>query len=74
MAEPKKKLSRTRSGNRRSHDFLKKIDVGVCPKCKANILPHHVCQSCGYYNNEKVLKIEKERLAEVKQKEELQDE
>jgi len=74
MAEPKKKLSRTRSGNRRSHDHLEKISVRICPKCKANILPHRVCQSCGYYKGEKILTLENEKILKAKQEEELKDE
>ncbi len=56
MAVPKKKKSRSRRGNRRSHDAL----VGVthfhlCPHCGATKLSHHVCMACGQYRGRQVL-------------------
>lgn len=74
MAEPKKKLTRSRSGNRKSHDFLKTMSIMVCDNCKANKLPHRVCENCGYYNGKKVVAVEAEKVVENKQKEELEDE
>ncbi|MBI3495066.1 50S ribosomal protein L32 [Candidatus Berkelbacteria bacterium] len=35
MAEPKKKLTRTRSGNRRSHNALHGMSLGRCGNCGA---------------------------------------
>jgi len=34
--------------------------VVECPRCHAPRLPHHVCQSCGFYNGRLVLEV-KER-------------
>ena len=30
-----------------------------CQKCKAVVLPHHVCKVCGTYNGHTVLPVEK---------------
>ncbi len=56
MAEPKKRLTSTRSGNRRSHLKISKPALGVCPNCKGHIQSHTVCKSCGYYKGKQVLK------------------
>ncbi len=59
MAVPKKKISRSRRGNRRSHDALRLNSVVECENCGAEKLPHHVCPSCGYYNKKKVVSLKK---------------
>lgn len=55
MAEPKKRMTSTRSGNRQSHDHLKKINLSICSQCKEPKIPHRVCKFCGYYNNKEVI-------------------
>lgn len=55
MAVPKKKTSPSRQGNRRSHHALAKTSVMECPNCGEPKLPHHVCESCGYYNKKEVV-------------------
>jgi large subunit ribosomal protein L32 len=59
MAEPKKKLSHSRSGNRRSHlaDQIKNVNLAICEKCKHQIKPHFVCPNCGFYRGKTVLNI-----------------
>jgi len=59
MAEPKKRLTSTRSGNRRSHLALKKLSLSTCTKCKEVVYPHRVCKKCGYYNGKKVINLDK---------------
>jgi len=56
MANPKKRLTSTRSGNRRSHLALKMAGVIPCPKCSTPILPHIVCPKCGYYKHNQIIK------------------
>lgn len=74
MAEPKKRLTRTRSGNRQSHDALKESSLIGCSNCKAKIVPHRVCVNCGYYKGKQVV-LDKDQLKEeAKKKEELKDE
>jgi large subunit ribosomal protein L32 len=55
MPVPKKKLSATRSGNRRSHLALASTQVTMCPNCKKPLQPHTVCLSCGMYAGKQVL-------------------
>jgi len=74
MAEPKKKLTSTRSGSRRSHDALKSKNLVSCSNCKESILPHSVCQNCGFYRGNKVLTLKSEKKEERKVKEQLKDE
>ena len=55
MAVPKKKISTSRRGKRRSHDSLGKVLVVECENCGAEKLPHHICNSCGYYNKKEII-------------------
>ncbi len=51
MANPKVKLSRSRS-RRRRNNVEKLVEYGVksrCPNCGATKLPHRACPICGYY-------------------------
>lgn len=57
MAVPKKKVSPSRRGNRRSHDGLKPITIMECENCGAEKLPHQICPSCGFYNKKQVFAI-----------------
>ena len=49
MAVPKKKLSKSRRGMRRSHDGLTAANVIYCPYCGQPTIAHHVCKFCGTY-------------------------
>jgi large subunit ribosomal protein L32 len=55
MATPKKRLSRSKRGMRRAHDFLVPQTVNNCSNCAAIVLPHHVCPSCGYYKGKEIV-------------------
>lgn len=55
MAVPKKKTSKSRRDMRRSHHALTAVHSGECPNCGARKLPHHVCDSCGYYKGRAVV-------------------
>lgn len=61
MAEPKKRLTSARSGNRRSHLAFKVKSLSTCPQCKSPIVSHQVCKNCGYYKGIDVLEIEKKQ-------------
>jgi len=58
MPNPTKRHTKSRRGNRRSHDALKAGSLAICPKCKEPKLPHRVCPSCGFYNGRVVLQKE----------------
>ncbi len=55
MAHPKRKISKTRRNKRRTHYKAQMPNVTNCPNCKAPILWHHVCDSCGQYRGQQVI-------------------
>lgn len=55
MAVPKKKVSKSRRNMRRAHDALKPSAYGVCPHCGEKKRPHHICASCGHYDQREVI-------------------
>ncbi len=60
MPNPKKRHSRCKRGNRRSHDALTVPAVSICPQCGEPKRPHHVCQSCGSYRGRTVIEKKEE--------------
>ncbi len=55
MAVPKKRMSRSQTGQRRAHDALKlTAAVESCPDCGASKLRHRVCPACGSYRGRKI--------------------
>ncbi len=56
-ALPKKKISHSAQGKRRSHLGIEMPNLAPCPQCHALKLPHHVCPNCGTYKGEQVLNI-----------------
>ena len=59
MAEPKKRLTSARSGNRRSHLAAKPVKLSKCAKCNEPIIPHRVCKVCGFYKGNDILELER---------------
>ncbi len=60
MAQPKKKTSRMKKGNRRSHHKATAMAYVKCENCGELKLTHRVCPACGYYKDQQV--VEKEEL------------
>lgn len=54
MAVPKKKMSKSRIGMRRSHDRVAVPTVVYC-ECGEPALPHRVCSACGTYKGRQLL-------------------
>ncbi|MAH83477.1 MAG: 50S ribosomal protein L32 [Rhodospirillaceae bacterium TMED8] len=50
MAVPKKKISKSKRNMRRAHDSLGGAAYEECSNCGELKRPHHVCESCGWYN------------------------
>ena len=50
---------------RRSHLALKKTFLSTCSKCEREVLPHHICSYCGFYNRREVIDV----LAKLDKKE-----
>lgn len=57
MAVPQVRVSKSRKGKRRSHHHKKPIGVQYCPRCSEPVLPHRVCEQCGFYQGRDVLVI-----------------
>ena len=55
MAVPKKKISRSRRGNRRSHHALSEPGLSVDKQTKSIHRPHHVELKTGFYRGKPVL-------------------
>lgn len=62
MAEPKKKLSKTRTNKRRSVYAVPSIGMARCSNCKEVILPHVLCPYCGFYRGKATRLTKTKRL------------
>lgn len=61
MAVPKWRHNKSRRDKRRANIYLKAPVFTVCKNCLNEILPHTVCDRCGYYKDKEVLpQIKKE--------------
>jgi len=54
----KRKISKQRKNNRRSHHALQEPTLVKCPECGSKKLPHVVCPNCGTYKNVQVLSVD----------------
>ena len=57
MANPKRRPSKRRKNNRRSHDAISVVATQSCPNCGETKRPHRVCESCGYYGDKAVIEV-----------------
>lgn len=57
MSVPAKRRSSSEARRGRSHQALKKSTLAKCLKCGKAILPHTVCNFCGFYKGREVIKI-----------------
>lgn len=55
MPVPKSKISKSKRGMRRSHNFLVAKGVSECPNCNNVKLPHRVCPHCGHYKGKEII-------------------
>jgi large subunit ribosomal protein L32 len=57
MAQPKKRLTKRRQGNRRSqnHGKLEATKLSTCSNCPTKVSSHRVCHNCGYYKGKQIL-------------------
>lgn len=70
MGVPKHRGTKSQQQQRRMHLFLKEAQFGSCKKCGKPVLPHIVCQNCGYYKGVEVIDVMKKLTKkEKKQKE-----
>mgnify|MGYP001578274820 CR=1 FL=1 len=57
--------TRSATGQRRSHHALAPALLSTCSHCGKALLPHTVCQNCGYYKGRQVIDV----LAKLDKKE-----
>ncbi len=55
MANPKRRTSRARKGNRRAHLALSRTQLVRCTHCGSMIRPHTICKACGHYRGRQIL-------------------
>ena len=55
MAVQQNKVSKSRRNNRRAHDALSADSRNECSNCGELKRPHHVCASCGHYDDKEVV-------------------
>jgi len=55
MAVPQNKITKSRRGQRRSHDALVAGNPQECSNCGELKRPHHVCASCGHYDDREIV-------------------
>ena len=70
MAVPKQKHTKSRRNKRRLNIFLKVAVLAKCPKCGQQILPHTICQNCGYYKGGEVIDVLKKLTKKERKKRE----
>ena len=46
--------------NGEAHDKLNQPSFSLCPQCHEPLLPHHICQHCGYYKGKEIIAVEEE--------------
>jgi len=60
MGLPKRKTSKSKRNQRRSHDALTAPQWPSCPQCGEPVVPHRVCAACGYYRGRQVITVAEE--------------
>ncbi len=55
MAHPKRRHTKSRRDQRRSHHKLAPVNLSPCPQCQQLKLPHRVCLQCGYYKGVEII-------------------
>lgn len=77
MAVPKQRQNKSRRNRRRANISLKEPQLVKCKKCGKPVLPHTVCEYCGFYKGKEYINVmaklekkeRKEREKEIKEQE-----
>lgn len=64
MGVPKRRVSRTRKRERRSHHALTVPHLESCSHCHEPKRPHHACPNCGWYGGREAVKIREKKTPE----------
>jgi large subunit ribosomal protein L32 len=57
MGVPKRRPSKMRLRTRKASHRPKAPQLSKCAQCGAQIKPHRVCPSCGYYKGRQVISV-----------------
>jgi large subunit ribosomal protein L32 len=57
-ALPKRRTSKSRQGERRSHLHITPVALVECSQCHEMRMTHRACPACGHYRGMEVLKIQ----------------
>ncbi|MHA3916215.1 50S ribosomal protein L32 [Halovulum sp. GXIMD14793] len=60
MAVPKSKITKSKRGMRRAHDALSGANPNECSNCGELKRPHHICPSCGHYDDREIVTLVEE--------------
>jgi large subunit ribosomal protein L32 len=58
MAVPKKKMSRSRTRQRKAAWKVSRPTAVACEQCGKPKLPHRACRECGFYKGREVVKAD----------------
>jgi len=64
MANPKQRHTHQRRDRARKQYDVKLVNTQECPKCKARVLSHRACPSCGTYKGKEVVDMAPKLKAE----------
>ena len=62
MPVPKRKRSRSRRDKRFANKGIKVKATTVCKQCTAPLVPHVLCQGCGFYKGRKIIATKVDRI------------
>ena len=57
MGVPKRRMSKMRLRTRKASHRPVAPELSKCAQCGAQVRPHRVCPSCGYYKGRQVLTV-----------------
>ena len=61
MPVPKRKRSKARRDSRFANKGIKVKAITLCKQCAVPLVPHVVCQGCGFYKGKKVITTKVDR-------------
>ncbi|MBI3631734.1 MAG: 50S ribosomal protein L32 [Candidatus Staskawiczbacteria bacterium] len=57
MAVPRHRHTKSKRNKVRMHLYIRPSVLTLCTKCKSKVLPHTVCQNCGFYKGKEIINI-----------------
>jgi len=57
MTVPKQRHTKSRRNKRRMNIYINPATLTKCLKCGKPVIPHTVCENCGYYKGRQVIDV-----------------